>query len=75
MSNAQAFAAAVLFGAIIFAAGILIFTFGLFPNLVVYLQHIHWITQDATANNALWWTFFFAWLLSAFSAAKISTKG
>lgn len=56
--------------ALIFFAGWLIFHFGLFPNLIVFLQNVEWIDINDQSTNGLYWTIIFAWLLGAFNIGK-----
>jgi hypothetical protein len=74
MSTIGTVGAAFLYIVSIFLFGWAIFTFGLFPNLVIFLQHVRWINLTSDAINALYWTIVFAWLLGCFRGAKIKTK-
>jgi hypothetical protein len=58
----------------IFLIGWAIFTFGLFPNLITFLQYVRWINLTSGATNALYWTIVFTWLLGCFRGANIKTK-
>ena len=40
-----------------------IFYFGLFPNLVTFLDSIRWITLTPVTISALYWTIVFSWIL------------
>jgi hypothetical protein len=73
MSTVEAIGAGLGFIVGVFLFGWAIFTLGLFPNLITFLQHIRWINLTSDAINALYWTIVFAWLLGCFRGVKIKS--